>query len=129
MLRHLTVPFLLVTVTPITIIFSQVAPKNIVAQVNCDPTGTSLQVKQCAINEYQLLDQNLNQSYDTLLSQLSGERKQNFVLAQRSWLVFREKTCNFQASNTKHGGLDSFLYTNCLKNLTQNRIANIKKYF
>lgn len=129
MLRDLTVPLLLAAITPITIIVSQVAPKNIVAQVNCNPTGTSLQVKQCAINEYKLLDQNLNESYDKLLSQLSGERKHNLVLAQRSWLVFREKTCNFEASNTKHGGIDAFLYTNCLKNLTLNRIEDIKTYF
>ena len=129
MLRDLTVPLLLSAITPITIIVSQVAPKNIVAQVNCNPTGTSLQVKQCTINQYKLLDQNLNESYDKLLSQLSGERKHTLVLAQRSWLVFREKTCNFEASNTKHGGIDGFLYTNCLKNLTLNRIEDIKTYF
>lgn len=101
----------------------QVAAQNI----KCNPAGNTLEMKQCAAEEYQAADKELNQAYQELRSQLDSERQQRLKEAQLAWIDFRDKTCSFEASSALGGTLEGLLYTRCLTEETEQRTAELRE--
>lgn len=108
---------------------SWAAPPIVIAQnIQCKPNGTTLEMKKCATDQYAVADKKLNQNYQTLIAQLSPERKQRLIEAQRAWISFRDKTCRFESSEVLGGSAESLFLTTCLTKVTQQRVQDFQNY-
>lgn len=104
------------------------APIMIAQNIQCNPNGTTLEMKKCASDQYAVADKKLNQNYQTLIGQLSPERKQRLIEAQRAWISFRDKTCRFESSEVLGGSAESLFLTTCLTKVTQQRVQDFQNY-
>ncbi|OIP71318.1 MAG: hypothetical protein AUK43_06500 [Oscillatoriales cyanobacterium CG2_30_40_61] len=105
------------------------APETQISQtVQCQPDGNTLEMRKCASDQYQIADQKLNQTYQKLIGQLSPERKKRLIEAQRAWISFRDKTCSFESSQVLGGTAEPLLLTQCLANVTQQRVRDLQNY-
>lgn len=123
-------PILLLIILPTVVIATEMGHAQIIAQqgIKCNPEGNTIEMRKCATDEYQRQDGKLNQVYQKLVSQLEGERKQKLVIAQRSWITFRDKNCSFVSSEASGGTLEPLLYTGCLSELTKKRTDDLNSY-
>lgn len=64
--------------------------------------GINFEMSECISKEYDVQDKKLNEIYKKLMSQLSDQRKQALREAQRQWIVYTEKNCEFY--NDPDGG-------------------------
>lgn len=69
--------------------------------------GNNFEMSECISEEYAVQDKKLNEVYKKLMSQLSDHRKQALREAQRQWIVYTEKNCDFY--NDPDGGTMSQL--------------------
>ncbi|CAN0598257.1 unnamed protein product [Ectocarpus sp. 12 AP-2014] len=51
----------------------------------------------CITEEFEREDQRLNDNYQQLRSQLSSDRQEQLLTAQRAWIAFKEANCDFYA--------------------------------
>lgn len=58
---------------------------------------STLDIITCISNEYERQDQRLNDNYQQLRSQLSSERRDQLLTAQRAWITYKEANCGFYA--------------------------------
>lgn len=100
----------------------------IAQQIKCNENGSTLEMRKCASDKYQVADKKLNQVYQQLSSQVKGEEKNRLIEAQRAWIVFRDKTCSFEAAQALGGTLEPLLLTSCLGRVTSERAATLEKY-
>jgi uncharacterized protein YecT (DUF1311 family) len=57
--------------------------------------GNDFEMSECISKEYTIQDKKLNEVYKKLMSQLSDQRKQVLRDAQRQWIAYTEKNCDF----------------------------------
>lgn len=104
-------------------------PATVISQnVKCKPDGNTLEMRKCADDQYAIADKKLNQTYQQLISQLSPQRKQRLIEAQRAWISFRDKTCQFESSQMLGGSAEPLLRTTCLTRVTQQRVQDLQNY-
>ncbi|MFX1674594.1 lysozyme inhibitor LprI family protein [Paraburkholderia sp. A2WS-5] len=87
--------------------------------------NTNSEIENCAHENFQSADNNLNGRYKDLLSKLTGTDKQNFVAAQRSWVAYKENYCQAAYDATSPGeeaGVDKWT---CLTSVTEARTKEI----
>ncbi|ERT04372.1 hypothetical protein M595_5686 [Lyngbya aestuarii BL J] len=109
---------------------SLAAPVTQISQtIECREDGSMIEMKKCAQDKYSKIDRQLNQTYQTLMAKLDdNQRKQRLISAQRSWIQFRDKSCNYEASEALGGSLEGLLLTNCLTRVTDQRTSELKEY-
>ena len=107
-----------------------------VVAAQCDPSGSQLAMNQCALEDYERVDKELNQVW----LQLLAKEKDNPVyikklrVAQRAWITFRdaetEATFACEDSNPRlcWGSMYPMLYHAVLSELTEARIQRLKQY-
>lgn len=79
----------------------------------------------CISNEYERQDQRLNDNYQQLRSQLSSERRDQLLTAQRAWITYKEANCGFYAD--PEGGTMARINANsCLLSETTKRADELK---
>ncbi len=98
--------------------------------VQCREDGSMVEMRKCAQDKYVKADKDLNQTYQRLMANLNNDsaRKQRLITAQRSWIDFRDKSCNYEASEALGGSLEGLLLTQCLTRVTEQRTADFKQY-
>ena len=64
--------------------------------------GNNFEMSECISKEYAIQDKKLNEVYKKLMSKLSDQRKQVLRDAQRQWIAYTEKNCDFY--NGPEGG-------------------------
>ena len=57
--------------------------------------GATFAMIKCINAEYERQDLRLNKAYQTVMSDLSAERRQALRAAQRAWITFRDANCSF----------------------------------
>ena len=57
--------------------------------------GVTFEMIKCIDAEYKRQDARLNKAYQTVMSDLSAERRQALRAAQRAWITFRDANCSF----------------------------------
>ncbi len=73
------------------------------AKALCSEATTTAAMRAC-LNQYlSRVDGELNRVYRQVMAQLSGARKTTFKEAQRAWIVFRDKSAAFKASEVEGG--------------------------
>ncbi len=100
----------------------------IAQQINCDRPQGDVQVRACIRLNYEASDKRLNQVYQQLIFQLSGEERALLSEAQIGWIKLRDKTCEFEVYTSRGGtGYRGFL-NECLDRMTNQRTAELEKY-
>ncbi|TAG62574.1 MAG: DUF1311 domain-containing protein [Oscillatoriales cyanobacterium] len=85
-------------------------------------TATSL------LPEFQAADKKLNQVYQQLQPKLNSKQKQRLIVAQRSWLKFRDESCDYEAGYFEGGSVAPSIYGYCRARVTKERIKDLEGY-
>jgi uncharacterized protein YecT (DUF1311 family) len=97
-------------------------------QPNCKSPQTTLDQSLCSSQEFQAADRKLNQVYQQLQPKLNSKQKQRLIVAQRSWLKFRDESCNYEAGHFEGGSLAPSVYGYCRARVTKERIKDLEGY-
>lgn len=93
-----------------------------------DNAATTAAMHQCANQEFEFYDKKLNQIYQTLQSKVGSENKAALTEAQRAWVAFRDKECQFSSQQNAGGTIQPINLLGCYTNLTQKRITDLQLY-
>jgi uncharacterized protein YecT (DUF1311 family) len=103
-------------------------PVQIAQQPNCKSPQTTLDQNLCSSQEFQAADRKLNQVYQQLQAKLNSTQKQRLIVAQRTWLKFRDESCNYEKGQFEGGSLAASTYVYCRARVTQERIKDLERY-
>jgi uncharacterized protein YecT (DUF1311 family) len=86
-------------------------------------------------DEARKADSELNATYQRVMDQLRGDRRDSLRNAQRAWVAFRDGTCSFESA-LRSGAATDWVgqQTNpaqdslCIKRLTLERLAHLRRY-
>ncbi|MDU9035700.1 lysozyme inhibitor LprI family protein [Pseudomonas corrugata] len=97
---------------------------------DCANATTQGEMNQCAAQEKNAADNELNSLYKQITARLKNnpEGKQLLVKAQRAWIGFRDTECKFSASGVEGGSVYPLIYSNCITALTKARVETFKTY-
>lgn len=107
---------------------SEVAETHVAQGIQCNPNGSTMEMKKCADDDYQSADRKLNEVYQQLTPKVQGEERQRLIAAQRAWIQLRDTNCRFESAEALGGTLEGLLFTNCLTKMTTNRTAELQGY-
>lgn len=98
--------------------------------VVCNPSGTQGELNQCARDEFNKQDTELNKLYHQRMAALkSPEAKGRLKKAQQSWIKFRDDTCLYEVGTREgSGSMWSMQYVHCKANITQKRVIDFRRY-
>ncbi|MEG4088827.1 lysozyme inhibitor LprI family protein [Microcoleus sp. B3-A4] len=97
-------------------------------QPNCKSPQTTQEQNTCSSQEFQAADRKLNQVYQQLQPKLNSKQKQRLIVAQRSWLKFRDESCNYEMGQFEGGTLAASTYGYCRARVTQERVKDLERY-
>ncbi|MEG4801811.1 lysozyme inhibitor LprI family protein [Microcoleus sp. ARI1-B5] len=100
----------------------------IAQQPNCKSPQTTLDMNMCSSQEFKAADTKLNQLYQQLLPKLNSKQQQRLTAAQRSWVKFRDETCDYEAGKFEGGTLAAPTYGYCRARVTQQRVKDLEDY-
>jgi len=99
-------------------------------QESKDPCGdamTTVEMQECLGQKYQKWDTELNLVYKKIRSKLSAARKTKLKEAQLAWIVFRDKSAEFEASEEEGGSMYSLVHLSVMASLTEQRVENLRE--
>lgn len=98
------------------------------SQVNCDSIdGDNLSAKICANLRFQKADSILTTVYQAVLkSEQTDSAKKYIVDLQKDWRLFRDHHCSIIWRKYEGVGVQGEVYLNCLTDLTQHRIDELR---
>ena len=99
---------------------------NAVASDYCGNVLNQEKLITCLGDEYSNVDKNLNITYTKLRKSISNSGSEKLKEAQKSWLIFRDKDCEFQASAAEGGQAYQPLYISCQIEKTTTRTDELK---
>ncbi|MFK5975405.1 MAG: DUF1311 domain-containing protein [Sulfurovum sp.] len=102
----------------------------------CKFDGNQAQMNQCAYEEFQQADRELNIVYKAIRKKNKAVKEyiQNLKVSQRLWIKFRDAelnmifTCPHKNSRICFGSMYELLFYEAKKDLTLERVKNLKKY-
>ena len=104
-------------------------PVQIAQQPNCKiPQLKTADMTFCATQNFKAADTKLNQLYQQLLPIIKSKQKQRLTVAQRTWIKFRDETCDYSAEHFEGGSLAGAIYISCKARVTEERIKDLEGY-
>ena len=97
-------------------------------QPNCKSPQTTVDMNMCSSQEFQAADKKLNQVYQQLQPKLNSKQKQRLIVAQRSWLKFRDETCDYESGHFEGGSVAPSIYGYCRARVTKERVKDLEGY-
>ncbi len=94
---------------------------------SCEDAMTTVEMQECLDQQYQKWDAELNLVYKKIRSKLSVARKAKLKEAQLAWIVFRDKSAEFEASEDEGGSMYSLVYVSVMSSLTEQRVENLRE--
>ncbi len=88
----------------------------------CATAQTQLEMTRCADAEFQQADAKLNNVYQEVKSQLNATQANQLVTAEEAWIAYRDTYCDFVKSQFEGGSLQPMAFSNCLTQITLDRI-------
>ena len=89
--------------------------------------GVTSYMLDCIGEELHLQDAWLNSVYRELRDELSPERRQALLTAQRLWIQYRDAKCNFESDPRGEGGTLAHVITNmCILSETAERADELR---
>lgn len=86
--------------------------------------GVTVNMMNCIAEEIRTQDARLNGAYQKLRGELSDERRQELLAAQRLWIQYRDANCQFYA--TAGGTLAMVASNECVLRETAQRAAELE---
>jgi uncharacterized protein YecT (DUF1311 family) len=86
----------------------------------CQLDGPQVQMNQCALERFEAADRKLNEQWKKLVKASSDLDPEGRILrdAQKSWIVYRDKMCQFYNPRDQAGSIFSMLFNLCMERLT-----------
>ncbi|MEG4287321.1 lysozyme inhibitor LprI family protein [Microcoleus sp. C2C3] len=103
-------------------------PVQVAQQPNCKNPQTTLEMNVCSSQEFQAADRKLNQVYQQLQAKISSRQKQRLTVAQRTWIKFRDESCDYAKGQFEGGTLAASTYGYCRARVTEERIKDLEGY-
>jgi len=97
------------------------------AGTNCDNATTQFDLDQCAGNDYQAADAELNRVYTRLMSQYDEQNKTSLRQSERDWIRYRDSTCEHETAESQGGTMHPMLVSECLTEKTKDRVRELRK--
>lgn len=95
--------------------------------IDCKNPTSGYAGRYCAGVAYGKADKELNNLYQQMIKKLKGKAKNNLITAQKAWVNFRDKNCDFEVTGYVGAtGYGEALF-NCLERVTKERIIELKK--
>lgn len=95
----------------------------------CDTNTTQAEMNICSAARWQQADAELNRLYKLQMAWLSPESKERLREAQRAWVVYRDKTCAYEAGPRDEGGtMWPLVNATCLEAMTKQRNLVLQSY-
>jgi uncharacterized protein YecT (DUF1311 family) len=107
-----SVPVLLMLLVP-TWANAQTTPT-----INCASPKNMLEINECGMREQKVADAKLQHLTQTILGRIRDEEiKTMFRDAEKEWLVYRQKECEFETSPNRGGTVYGANFGGCLMEL------------
>ncbi len=127
MFRHLSV---------IGILLSLLINTSSVVAAQCNPSGNQMEMNQCALEDFERVDQKLNDVWRQLLAKEKGNPAyiKKLRSAQRAWITFRDAeteamfACEEDNPRFCWGSMYPLLYHGVLSDLTEERTQRLQQY-
>jgi uncharacterized protein YecT (DUF1311 family) len=100
-----------------------------VAKAGCDDPQTQTEMNICAGKEFNSSDAQLNTLYNKKIKTLNKTHKTVLKKAQRAWITYRDLACESYGLNAEGGTMQSMLVSNCLTEITRQRIKMLEDQF
>ena len=104
-------------------------------EIDCGNAVTQMEMNQCAYDDWEAADVDLNAAYRRAMTLLKGwdadlpEAEQGGAAAlkeaQRAWITFRDKACEVEGYAMKGGSAEPLLVYGCMRQLTEDRTAQL----
>jgi uncharacterized protein YecT (DUF1311 family) len=104
-------------------------------EIDCANAMVQMELNQCAYQEWEAADADLNAAYKRAIGLLQGwdadlpedERGGAEALkeAQRAWITFRDKACKAEGYAMKGGSAEPLLVYGCMRQLTEDRTGQL----
>ncbi len=92
----------------------------------CAEAMTTVEMRECLNKRYNKVDGELNHVYQQVMSQLSKTRQTKLRETQRLWILFRDKSAEFEASEVEGGTIYPLVYLLSLASMTEKRVDELK---
>ncbi len=93
---------------------------------DCDRTATQLDINLCLSDAYAARDARLNEVYGQVVMAFGPDLEEGLRVAQRSWIVYRDAYCDWEASQWQGGSGQPMARLDCLIRLTGQQIENLE---
>ncbi|MGL5065801.1 MAG: lysozyme inhibitor LprI family protein [Microcoleus sp.] len=104
------------------------SPLQLAQAPNCKSPQTTVDMNLCATQEFQAADKKLNQVYQKLKPMLNSKQQQRLTAAQRTWVKFRDESCDYESGRFEGGTLAGSTYGYCRARITQERVKDLERY-
>ena len=104
-------------------------------EVDCANAVTQMDMNQCAYDDWEAADAELNDAYGQAMVLLQGwdadlpkdeqGGAQALKEAQRAWITFRDKACEAEGYAMKGGSAEPLLVYGCMRQLTEDRTSQL----
>ncbi|WP_374398228.1 lysozyme inhibitor LprI family protein [Tabrizicola sp.] len=104
-------------------------------EIDCANAVTQQDMNQCAYNDWEAADADLNTAYkramtllkswDADLPQAEQGGAEALKEAQRAWITFRDRACEAEGYAMKGGSAEPLLVYGCMRQLTEDRTAQL----
>jgi uncharacterized protein YecT (DUF1311 family) len=105
-------------------------PASVLTQTQRDPCKgeTTFEMKQCSAKKYKQADDELNKTYQQLMSKLDDDgHRTSLKTAQQAWLKYRDSNCDFESYLNRGGSIYSVIVTECMSAMTTSRTKELKE--
>ena len=102
---------------------------------DCANAVTQMDMNQCAYDDWEAADAELNDAYGQAMVLLQGwdadlpkdeqGGAQALKEAQRAWITFRDKACEAEGYAMKGGSAEPLLVYGCMRQLTEDRTSQL----
>jgi uncharacterized protein YecT (DUF1311 family) len=105
-------------------------PSNAKSDDACnDPVMGTAGRSECYNKQYKSADAELNRVYGQVMSRLNSKSRQDALkTAQRAWISYRDKECEFDASRYEGGTEVNVVLPACLSGETSSRTDKLRDY-
>lgn len=91
----------------------------------CADSMTTTDIVDCLASHLNLIDGDLNRTYQELRAGLNTAEKAKLLKAQRLWIKYRDAECARIAGYASGGTMAPILNLGCLLKLTERRIGDL----
>ncbi len=111
--------------TALALLAVAVGPAHSGGATECSNAMTQTDLNICFTQVYRRADTELNRVYAQLRGQISPAGQTLLRDAERAWIGYRDKECDFETAGSAGGSIRPMLIAQCLTALTNRRIAEL----